>query len=359
MAHLIVDGHLDLAANAVQLNRDVTQPALTVRAHDPLVIRREFGSATVGLPDLARGGVGIIFATAMSRLAPSDRGFRTGMYSQSQCYGVARGHYAYYRALEHAGLATIITDPFALEETASAWRSRAESNHPPRLGVVLTMESADPILGPDQVEEWRDLGLRMVSLSHYGSGHYAHGTGTEGGLLPPAKPLLEALGVHGIIVDLTHTTDPGFWQTLDSFDGRVAASHHNCRSLVPGQRQLTDDMIRAIGERDGVIGAAMDAWMLDPEWDRSKPARAQTTGAVLASVVGHIDHVCQLLGDADHSAIGTDLDGGYGQEQSPRDLNTIADLVRLPVLLQERGYSAADIEKILAGNWLRLLSEGL
>ena len=107
---------------------------------------------------------------------------------------------------------------------------------------------------------------------------------------------------------------------------------------------------------NGVIGAAMDAWMLDPQWDRSKPARAQITGATLASVVDHTDHVCQLLGDADHAAIGTDLDGGYGQEQSPRDLNTIADLVRLPVLLQERGYDAVDIEKILAGNWLRLLS---
>jgi membrane dipeptidase len=359
MEHLIVDGHLDLAANAVQLNRDVTQPALTVRAHDSVVLRREFGSATVALPDLRNGGVGIILATAMSRLDPTDSAFRTGMYSQQQCYAIGRGHYAYYRALEHAELATIISDVETLEKTAQSWRKPPAPGQQRPVGLVLTMESADPILGPEQVGEWHELGLRMVSLSHYGTGHYAHGTGTEGGLLPPARPLLQALEEHRIIVDLTHTTDSGFWETLELYKGPVAASHHNCRALVPGQRQLTDKMIRAIGERDGVIGAAMDVWMLDAGWKREKPARAQSTSATLSSVIDHIDHVCQLLGDTDHAAIGTDLDGGYGQEQSPRDLNTIADLHRLPGLLEDRGYGQADIGKILAGNWIRLLKTAL
>jgi membrane dipeptidase len=359
MAHLIVDGHLDLAFNAVQLNRDVTQPAQTVRAHDSMSIQRGFGSATVTLPELSRGGVGIIFATAMSRIYPTDRWTRTGMYSQSQCHGIARGHYGYYEALEQAGLATIIRDNKTLEATATAWRRRGEGNQTPRHGLVLTMESADPILGPDQVPLWHRLGLRMVSLSHYGKGHYAHGTGTEGGLLPPAGSLLKALSECHVIVDLTHTTDQGFWETLEAYDGAVAASHHNCRRLVPGQRQLTDEMIRAIGERDGVIGAAMDAWMLDPSWNRKKPAREQATQATLESVVDHIDHVCQVLGKPDHAAIGTDLDGGYGQEQSPRDLNTVANLDRMPELLAKRGYGQPDVDKILWGNWLRMVKDAM
>ena len=188
------------------------------------------------------------------------------------------------------------------------------------------MESADPILGPDQVPEWRELGLRLVSISHYGTSTYSHGTGTEGGLLPPAKPLLDALQAAGIIIDLTHLTDQAHWELLDAYDGPVCASHHNCRALTPGQRQLTDEMICSIAERDGVIGTAFDAWMLDPGWQRKVPAFEQLTSATLETIADHIDHICQLLGTARHCGIGTDLDGGFGTEQAPRDLNTIADL---------------------------------
>jgi membrane dipeptidase len=74
-------------------------------------------------------------------------------------------------------------------------------------------------------------------------------------------------------------------------------------------------------------------------------------------MVDHIDHVCQLAGNARHSGVGTDLDGGFGREQSPQDLDTIADLQRLPDLLSRRGYSPQDIELILHGNWIRFLLE--
>ena len=154
-----------------------------------------------------------------------------------------------------------------------------------------------------------------------------------------ASPLLDALKAADIIVDLTHTTDQAFWEILDYYDGPVAASHHNCRALTPGQRQLTDDMIRAIVARGGVIGAAFDAWMLDPHWRRDIPCYDQTTQATLETVVDHIDHVCQLAGNANHAGIGSDLDGGFGQEQSPRDLNTIADLQNLLPIFERHGYA--------------------
>ncbi len=142
-------------------------------------------------------------------------------------------------------------------------------------------------------------------------------------------------------LDLTHFSDQSFWEALKLYDGPVHASHQNCRALVPEQRQFSDEQLRAIIERDGVIGAALDVWMLRPGWQ--SPAMNNLTLAdpvLLDAVVDHIDHVCQLAGDARHAAIGTDLDGGFGREQSPRDLDTIADLQKLPAMLARRGYCA-------------------
>jgi len=348
---LIFDSHLDLSFSALQINRDLTQPAATVRVHDSVQNMEGFGSCTVTLPELSRGKIGLVCGTVMSRLDPNDKWTRTGMYTQAQCHGVGRGHLAYYQALEKAGHIRLIKTVEQLEACIASWQDPL-SDTP--LGLILAMESADPILDPDQVPEWYDLGLRMVSISHYGTSAYSHGTGTEGGLLPTAKPLLDALNEAGIIVDVTHLTDQAHWELLDVYDGPIAASHHNCRALTPGQRQLTDEMIHSIAERDGVIGTALDAWMLDPEWQRKLPAFAQQTNATLETVVNHIDHICQLLGTARHCGIGTDLDGGFGTEQAPRDLNTIADLQNLVPLFEKRGYDSPTIAALCAGNWIDL-----
>ena len=352
--YLIIDSHLDLAFSALQINRDLTQPAATVRTHDPVPVIETFGSCTVTLPELRRGNVGIVFGTVMSRLDPNDRWTRTGMHTQDQCHGVGRGHLAYYQALERAGHIRFIRTIQDLDEMTVAWQQPAADTP---IGLMLSMESADPILDPEQVPEWYALGLRMVSISHYGTSTYSNGTGTEGGLLPPAKPLLDALNAAGIIVDMTHLTDQAHWEMLEIYNGPVCASHHNCRALTPGQRQLTDDMIRSIAARGGVIGAALDAWMLDPQWQRKIPAYDQQTQATLETVANHIDHIAQLLGSSRHSGIGTDLDGGFGTEQAPRDLNTIADLQKLHGIFAGRGYSEEDIKGIFAENWIRLLRE--
>ena len=346
---LVFDSHLDLSFSALQMNRDLTQPANTVRVHDSVATMESFGSCTVTLPELRRGNIGLVCGTVMSRLDPNDRWTRTGMYTQAQCHGVGRGHLAYYQTLARQGHIRFIGTAAELEEAVDQWQNPAADTP---LGLILAMESADPILGPDQVQEWFDLGLRLVSISHYGTSTYSNGTGTEGGLLPAAKPLLDALAAAGIVVDVTHLTDQAHWELLDAYDGPICASHHNCRALTPGQRQLTDEMIRSIAARDGVIGAALDAWMLDPDWQRKVPAYAQQTRATLETVADHIDHVAQLLGTSRHCGIGTDLDGGFGTEQAPRDLNTIADLQKLPPIFARRGYSEADILGIMSGNWI-------
>ena len=351
---LIVDSHLDLAFNALQINRDLAQPAAVVRTHDPVQVMESFGSCTVTFPELRRGHIGLVFGTVMSRLDPQDYWTRTGMYTQAQCHGVGRGHLAYYQTLAREGAIRFIRQARDLDEVVSSWQQPSADTP---IGLVLAMESADPILSPDQVPEWRDLGLRMVGISHYGTSTYAHGTGTEGGLLPAAKPLLKALHQARIIVDMTHLTDQGHWELLELYDGPVCASHHNCRALVPGQRQLSDAMIHSIAERGGVIGTALDAWMLDPEWQHQTPAYEQQTRATLDTVADHIDHIAQLLGTSRHCGIGTDLDGGYGTEQTPRDLNTIADLQKLHPIFTRRGYSEEDIQAIFSGNWIRFLKK--
>ena len=351
---LILDSHLDLAFSALQINRDLTQPVTTVRVHDSVQTMEGFGSCTVTFPDLRAGKVGLVCGTVMSRLDPDDKWTRTGMYAQAQCHGVGRGHLAYYQALERQGVLKFIKSTTDLDASISEWQTPTADTP---FGLILTMESADPILGPDQVPEWYELGLRMVSISHYGTSTYSHGTGTEGGLLPPAKSLLDALKAAGIIVDLTHLTDQAHWELLEIYDGPVCASHHNCRTLTPGQRQLTDEMIRSIAERDGVIGAAFDVWMLDPKWQRKIPPYEQLTSATLETVADQIDHICQLLGTSRHCGIGTDLDGGFGTEQAPRDLNTIADLQKLQPIFERRGYSNQEIEGIFSGNWIRLFKD--
>ena len=157
----------------------------------------------------------------------------------------------------------------------------------------------------------------------------------------------------GIILDVTHLTDQAFLEAIDAFGGPLLASHSNCRTLVPGQRQFDDDHLQTIISRGGVIGAALDAWMLQPNWIRGETTNENLT---LEAVADHIDHVCQLAGNSLHAAIGSDLDGGYGTEQTPRDLDTIADLQKIPGLLK-KGYSQQDISSIMHGNWVRFFRE--
>jgi membrane dipeptidase len=158
----------------------------------------------------------------------------------------------------------------------------------------------------------------------------------------------------GMILDITHLADESFWQALEMYQGPVLASHHNCRVLVPGERQLTDEQIRALIERDAVIGAVFDSWMLHPNY---VPGKTDNSLVSMERVIDHIDHVSQLAGNARHSAIGSDLDGGFGTEQSPRELNTIADLQKVADLLRKRGYKETDVEGIMHGNWLRFFQE--
>lgn len=345
---LIFDAHLDLAWNAIQWNRDITQSIYTIRTQETNIPGKGRAVNTVALPDMREANIKLCFATLMGR--------NTGgavphldFLSPMQTYGVAQGHLAYYRALEHRGHVRIITDLDGLTQHLSAIET-----DDPTLGFIISMESADAILDPEQLGAWYDAGVRLIGPAHYGMGRYAGGTGVEDGFTDIGFELLQQMEQQNIVLDMTHLSDKAFWQALEKFDGHIIASHNNCRALVPHQRQFSDAQLNAIIERGAVIGMAFDTWMLEEGWIKGVTTNDNIT---LATVVDHIDHICQLAGNTNHVGIGSDLDGGFGREQSPSDLNTIADLHHMKPILSERGYSDKDITKIFSGNWIRKINE--
>lgn len=352
---LIIDAHLDLAWNAIQWGRDLTRSTYSIRTLETGMSAKGRGLGTVALPELRQGRVAVCFATILAR--STGRPVVNVDYPHiTQAHGAGMSHVAYYRALEQMGHATIIGDRAALDGHIKRWQDWEQSGgETPPLGFVISMEGADPILAPDRLEEWHAAGLRLLGLAHYGPCRYAGGTGEEYGLTDIGRAILPEMRRLSIALDLTHLSDAAFWEALECYDGPVLASHHNCRALVPHQRQLTDDQIRAIAARDGVIGAAFDTWMVKPWWVASERPNPQNPTVRIEHVVDHIDHVCQLTGSSRHAAIGSDLDGGFGREQSPEDLDTIADLQRVSDLLAQRGYAPDDVAAIMHGNWLRFL----
>jgi membrane dipeptidase len=356
----MIDAHLDLAWNALNMDRDLLKPVADIRASEQVMSDEPYrGRNTVTFPELRRAKVPLCVATLLCRSGP-DYKTRGGWKRTDLDYGVraaayshAKGQMAYYRLLESQGHLRIITTSQQLQDHWAAW-NRSPDTTP--IGIILSMEGADPIVEPKQVEHWFAEGLRAVGPAHYGRSHYACGTATEGPLSPAGVELLKEFMRVGMVLDVTHLADESFFHAMEVYEGPILASHHNCRALVPGDRQLSDEQIRVLVDRDAVIGVAFDAWMMYPGWKRGT-----TTPEVVGieAAADHIDHVCQVAGTARHSAIGTDLDGGFGTEQSPRDLDTITDVHKLEEILARRGYTPIDIDAIFYGNWLRFYSAAL
>lgn len=355
MNQFIFDAHLDLSMNALEWNRDLTRPLGEIRDREKhLTDKPDRGKGTISLPEMRRGRVGLCVATLIARyVKPGSQ--LPGWHSPQQAWAQTQGQLAWYRAMEASGEMVQIRDAESLQRHLGLWENAADTDGLP-IGYILSLEGADSIFELSYLEKAYDEGLRALGPAHYGPGTYAYGTESEGGIGQRGRELLREMDRLGIILDATHLSDESFREALDHFTGPVWASHNNCRALVPHQRQFSDDQLRELIDRGAVVGAAFDAWMLVPGWIRGKSTPAQT-GVSLAHVADHIDHVCQLAGNTLHAAIGTDLDGGYGREQCPADLDTIAGLQRLVPLLEERGYAESDIENILHRNWVRLLKQ--
>ncbi|MEO9023139.1 MAG: membrane dipeptidase [Ginsengibacter sp.] len=352
MSHLIFDAHLDLSMNAMEWNRDLTQSVYDIREREKgmndLAGRN---NGTVSLPEMKKGNIGICVGTLIARFVKPGSKLH-GWNSPEQAWAQTQGQLAWYRAMESRGEMTAINNNETLRNHLEKWEKENNNNLP--IGYMLSLEGADSIVNMNYLEKAYQNGLRAIGLAHYGPGVYAYGTNSEGGIGNKGRELLKEMERLNIILDTTHLCDQSFWEALENYNGPVWASHNNCRSLVPHNRQFSDDQIKALIERGAVIGAAFDTWMLKPGWVLGK-SNPKEYGVFLTTVVDHIDHICQLAGNSLHSGLGTDLDGGYGKEQSPADIDTIADLQKIPDILIQRGYSQNDIDNIMYKNWIRFL----
>jgi membrane dipeptidase len=352
----ILDAHLDLAMNAMDWNRDLRLPISEIRRREKNMIDKpDRGNSTVCFPEMRRGNIGLCVATLIARYVREDNPL-PGWQSPAQAWAHTQGQLAWYNEMEREGELKRIEDRESLKMHLQQWETKGHT--PKAIGYVLSLEGADSIIEPALLERSYAQGLRIVGPAHYGPGTYARGTHSPGGLGDRGRELLRTMGDLGMILDATHLSDESFWEALDVFNGPVWASHSNCRSLIPDQRQFSDAQIKALIERDAVIGVAMDAWMLVPGWIRGQ-SHPSTTEVGLRHLIQQIDHICQLAGNAHHCGLGTDLDGGFGKEQCPSDLETIADLQKIGPMLESLGYSKAEVAGILHENFTNFLLRAL
>jgi membrane dipeptidase len=361
---LLFDGDYPMAHGALTLQRDLTRPLAELQAAERAAGAAAIATAT--LPAMRQAQVTAALVKVVGRI--QRPGSPLPGYASAHCaYAAARGDLAYYQALRRDGEVTFLTTASELDVHIAQWQAAGGATNGLPVGLVLGMEGADPIIAPPQLDDWWADGLRVVSLTHYGVSTYAHGTGTPGGLRPQAADLLRRMQARGMLLDLTHLADDSFWEAVKIYDGPVLASHQNCRALCPGERQFDDNQLQLIIERDGVVGVAMDSWMLfagaDFDWRMAgkTPRRSvfPREAVTLDHLADHIDHICQLAGNADHVAIGGDTDGQGGIDGTPYEVVSISDYHKLQPLLAARGFTNADIAGIFCGNWQRFFATHL
>lgn len=349
----ILDAHLDLSMNAMEWNRDLRNDVPTLRHLEKgMTDKPDRERPTVSFPDLRRGNIGIVVATQIARFVKPDS-IIPDWNSPEQAWAQTQGQLAWYKSMEEAGEMTQIIDKNSLLKHFDLWNDGTPNDKKP-IGYILSLEGADSFIDISYLEKAYNYGLRAVGPAHYGPGRYANGTDATGKMNANGIELLKEMERLNVILDATHLCDDAFWQALDNFNGAVWASHNNCRALVNHNRQYSDEMIKALIERGAVIGGALDAWMMVPNWERgiSDPKKMNCN---LETAFQHMDHICQIAGNAKNIGIGSDLDGAFGTEQCPYDLDTIADLQKLVLIFKNHGYSDEDLKGIFHQNWIDFL----
>lgn len=361
--HIIVDAHQDLAWNTQTFGRNYTRAASETRAieaNSPTI--QHNGETLLGWPEYQRGRVAVIFSTLFASPARRRMGDWERVFYPDTDFSAARKLYwtqleTYHRlADDHPDKFTLLASRADLERTLDHWRSQPD-NHP--VGLLPLMEGADAIRHPSELAAWWDFGLRVIGLAWTGT-RYCGGTREPGPLTDEGRALLKAMADFPFLLDLSHMDEPAALESLDYYAGPVIATHGNCLALLPGvdtNRQFSDRVIRGVIQRGGVVGVVPFNVFLKVGWSLTHNSRREEIS--LSVLADHIDHICQLAGNVNHAGIGSDFDGGFGLQSVPHEIDTIADLHKLSDFLMPRGYSDADMEAILGGNWIRCLRESL
>lgn len=352
---MLIDIHLDLAMCAMEWNRDLRLPVDVINERERgLTDKPDRGRATVSLDALRKAGASLVVATQIARYVEPGSPL-PGWNSPEQAWAHTQGQLAWYRMMEEEGEMVQIRDKVMLEAHLAA-HAAGDGSGP--IGFILSLEGADSLVDISYLERAYQYGLRALGPAHYGPGRYANGTNATGEMGRQGVELLKEMDRLNMILDATHLCDDAFWQAMEVYKGPVWASHNNCRAIVDHNRQFSDEQIRVLIQRGAVIGAACDAWMIVPNWERGR-STPQNMNCGLEQLADHIDHICGIAGNTKHVAIGTDLDGGFGREQCPHDVETINDVHKLRGILKARGYSDDDVEGIFRNNALAFLRNHL
>lgn len=354
---ILIDAHLDIAMNFVAVGRDFRLASWQKRQ-----LERKFpghrydgiGVATVGLPDMLLGRTGIVFGSIWVK-QPNEfiNSPAITYYEPRQAYEKALKQMDYYHRLaDEDPRIVLIRSQQDLEDVLATWQPDTPFEEH-RLGLVISMEGADPVLEPRQFEEWYERGVRCVGLA-WRATRYAAGTGEPGRVTSIGHELMDVMADFGVLLDVSHLAEAAFYEALDSYPGQVMASHSNPRRFMNSDRNLSDDMLRRLVERDGVVGLIPYNGFMRDGWHDGDRKNEVT----LNDYLDMIDHVCQVAGDALHVGIGTDWDGGFGWGETPLGFDTHLDLWNLRHILLQR-YDEEDVKNILCGNVLRMLRRGL
>jgi membrane dipeptidase len=357
---IIVDAHQDLAWNILTFGRDYTQSAADTRLSERRTPIPVFNDDTLlGWPDFQRGQIAIVFATLFAapiraKLGEWDKQHYSDEEEANALYNTQLD--AYYRLAEdNPEKFQLVLDLAHLSEVLSHWEDPTEENHP--VGLVPLMEGAEAVRHPSELEEWWQRGVRIIGPAWRGT-RFCGGTHEPGPLTKQGYALLEVMGDLGITLDLSHMDEVAVLQSLEQYPGKIIASHANAKALLPhseSNRNLSNRVIQGIIERDGIIGVVPLNRFLIEDWN-PRDGRWRVS---LQHLTAHIDHICQIAGEARHVGIGSDFDGGFGLQKTPVEIETIADLQKLAPLLSEKGYTQADIEAVMGQNWITLLKETL
>ena len=334
----------------------------TRRLEAGTLIPERNGDCTVGWPEYQRGQVAAVFATLFVTPGRKKEAGDVIFYADgAAAHRLYRQQIDLYRKLadSHPDKFRLVASVKDLDSVIEHWSKPVGEGEGHPVGLIYLMEGADGIRSPHELGEWYDLGLRIIGLAWVGT-RYTGGTGEPGPLTEEGRRLLSAMMDYHFILDLSHMDWAAAYESLDRYEGPVIATHANCAALMKGSdsnRHLPDDVIRGLIERDGVIGLIPLNTFLKVGWLRKSGSRREEVP--LDTYIAHIDHICQLAGNANHAAIGSDFDGGFGVQSIPPELDSIADLQKVAGKLIERGYTESDAANVLGGNWLRFLRKHL
>lgn len=356
MKKILIDAHEDIAYAAISFNRDYSKSAADIRLVEQFSdIPKWNGHAMLGYADWQKANVGIIFST----LFVISKQYQTGYWEKvvyrnfQEAGSLLQQQIDYYYRLEenYPEKFIVLRNNSQYQDHWEILKNTKQNYYP--IGLVLLLEGAEGLQHPEEIEDWHQKGVRIVGPA-WGGGKYSGGMYEPGGLTKEGRLLLEIMLDLGMGLDITHMSEQAVYQALDIYEGPVLSTHANAKSLLPGvsgERHLSDPIIRRIAERDGVMGVMPYNQFLVANWTKSF-ARDKVT---LEHYVNHIDYICQITGSANHVAIGTDFDGGFGYPDVPIELISIGDLPQVDAILASRGYNQDEIKAIFALNWKRIL----